>query len=194
MGGEALFDGLLGEAGFASLDPGVQAVHGGRSGVWQGTATVQRGRSRLMRIAATLARLPASVREAPTTAHIDVSGGGEVWTRHFGHARPMRSELYASGGQLVERLGLLTMRFQLLARDRGVNWELQRIALLGVPLPSSWFQVHARAEGCERGYRFSVAARVVGLGELIRYDGQLQVPHDGDAEHEEFLVATDRRI
>jgi hypothetical protein len=175
MNRTALFPRLLGEK-FTSLEERVQAVHGGGAGRWQGIASVQRGSIWLMRVAAAIARLPTSVRDVPTTVHIDVQGEREVWTRCFGDARPMRSVLSAHRGLLVERLGLIAMTFRVVTRDGGINWELLRIAFLGVPLPRRWFQVHARSEYCERGYRFSVAARVVGVGELIRYDGQLLVP------------------
>jgi hypothetical protein len=145
-----------------------------------------------MRMAATLARLPTSVSNVPTRVEIEVSDTRESWTRYFGDARPMRSELSASGGLLVERLGLITMRFRILARDGGMNWELLRIAFLGVSLPRRWFQVHARSECCERGYRFAVAASLVGIGELIRYEGQLQVPRVGDSVRDERLAGTGR--
>jgi hypothetical protein len=133
----------------------------------------------LTRVVALAARLPSSQRDVPAEVTIEALDGREVWTRHFGDAVPMRSTLYARDGLLVEQLGLATMHFRIVARDGGMNWQLLRISACGLPLPRRWFEVYARSEWCERGYRFSVAVRVVGVGELICYDGQLQVPGPG---------------
>jgi Domain of unknown function (DUF4166) len=170
----ALFPGLMGKD-FASLHPHVQAVHDGAGGRWSGRATVQRGTHLLLRLAALVARLPSSQRDAPTVVTIEAQPGCEVWTRKFGSAAPMRSTLCKRGGLLEEQLGLVTMQFRIVARDTGMSWELQRIAFLGLPLPLRLFKVQARAQSGERGYRFLVAASVVGLGELIRYEGELDV-------------------
>ncbi len=107
---------------------------------------------------------------------IEARDGHEVWTRKFGTAAPMRSVLRAQGGQLVEQLGPVTMQFQIMARDGGMQWELRRISFLGVPLPRRCFHVQAGAEPGGHGYRFLVAVRVTGMGELIRYEGELGVP------------------
>ncbi len=170
----ALFPGLMGE-GYATLHRHVQAVHGGAGGRWVGRATVQRGTHPLLRFAALVARLPSSQRDAPTVVTIDAQPGREVWTRKFGSAGPMRSTLRDREGLLEEQLGLVTMRFRILARDAGMSWELHRIAFLGLPLPLRLFSVQAGAQSDGHGYRFLVAASVVGLGELIRYEGRLDV-------------------
>ncbi len=168
----ALFPGLMG-TDFASLHPQVQAVHGGAGGSWTGRANVQRGTHLLLRLAALVARLPTSQRDAPVMVTIEVQPECEVWTRKFGTAAPMRSRLCNVGGLLREKLGLVTMQFRILARESGMDWELQRIAFLGVPLPLRLFKVQAGAQAVDHGYRFLVAAHVVGLGELIRYEGEL---------------------
>jgi Domain of unknown function (DUF4166) len=170
----ALFPGLMGKH-FTSLHPHVKAVHDGAGGRWSGRANVQRGTHLLLRLAALVARLPSSQRDAPTVVTIEPQDGCEVWTRKFGTAAPMRSTLRERGGLLEEQLGLVTMRFRILARDAGMSWELQRIAFLGLPLPLRLFKVQAGAQSSGHAYRFLVAASVVGLGELIRYEGELDV-------------------
>jgi hypothetical protein len=122
-------------------------------------------------VIAGIAQLPRSVRDAPTTVRIEVHGNREVWTRWFGDTRPMRSRLSASDGLLVERLGPVTLRFRLAVVERGVDWDFHSVRLVGVPLPRRWFLVQARSADSERGYHFVVAVRLVGVGELIRYDG-----------------------
>jgi hypothetical protein len=175
MSRAALFPGLMG-ASFAELDPHVQAVHSGASRRWQGRATAQRGSNVLLRIAAAIAGLPPSQRDVQTVVTIETRGDREIWTRQFGTAAPMRSTLSARGGLLVEQLGLIAMQFQIVARDGGMTWDLQHIAFLGIPLPRRCLQVQAGAEPDGNGYRFSVAVRVPGLGDLISYQGVLDVP------------------
>jgi hypothetical protein len=172
---EALFPGLMGER-FASLHPHLRTVHGGSGGRWTGTATVQRGSHWLLRAAAFLARLPSPQNAAATVVTIEAGDGFETWTRQFGTAAPMRSRLRHAGGLLEEQLGLVTLQFRILSREGGVCWELKHIALLGMPLPARWFPVQAGAYAGSHGYRFLVAASVRGVGELVRYEGELDVP------------------
>jgi hypothetical protein len=171
----ALFPGLMRED-FAQLDPQVQAVHGGASGLWTGRASVQRGSRVLLRLAATIAGLPTSQRDVLTRVAIEAGEGREVWTRCFGDASPMRSTLSAAAGLLREQLGPVTMQFRIVAAQGSMNWELQRIAFFGLPLPRNCFRVQARAGSTSRGYHFFVAVQVPGIGELIRYEGDLDVP------------------
>jgi hypothetical protein len=175
MSRTALFPGLM-RGDFAALHSQVQAVHSGTGGRWQGRASVQRGTHVLLRIAAAVAGLPISQRDAATVVTIEAIGDREIWTRQFGTAAPMRSTLSARSGLLVEQLGLITMQFQIVARDGGMIWDLRHIAFLGIPLPRRCLQVQAGAEPGGAGYRFFVAVRVPGLGDLISYEGELDVP------------------
>lgn len=173
MNRRALFPGLLGE-GFASLHPHVRTVHNGQSRRWTGRASVQRGSHPLARIAAAMARLPVTQRDEPAVVIIEAHDGSETWTRYFGAAAPMRSTLSSKQGLLVERMGLLSLEFQVNVRDGGMSWYLRRIGLLGLPLPRRLFHVQARVHA-GAGYRFFVAVGLAGVGEMIRYEGELDV-------------------
>jgi hypothetical protein len=168
-----LFPGLLAE-GFSSLHPHLRTVHSGQSGRWTGRASVHRGSQPLARIAATVARLPRNQINEPVTVTIDVCDGKEIWTRHFGGASPMRSTLHRRRGLLVERMGLLSLHFQVNVRNGGMSWHLRRAAFLGLPLPRRLFQVQAQVDA-GMGYRFFVAVGLAGIGEMIRYEGELDV-------------------
>jgi hypothetical protein len=169
----ALFPGLLGE-GFSSLHPHLRTVHGGQSGRWTGRASVHRGSNPLARVAASVARLPSTQLDEPVTVTIDAHDGREVWTRHFGAAAPMRSTLHCTHGLLVERMGLLSLHFQVNVRNGGMSWYLRRAAFLGLPLPRRLFKVQAQVDA-GAGYRFFVAVGIAGIGEMIRYEGELDV-------------------
>ena len=90
----------------------------------------------------------------------------------------MRSSLRARDGLLEERLGWLKVRFRLHARQGGVHWQLVRLSLGPIPLPARLFAVTAQSLPGPSGYRFVVAARIAGIGELIRYDGDLEMAHE----------------
>jgi hypothetical protein len=169
-----LFPSLLGGA-FDDLPVEIKTIHGGTSGHWYGTASVRRPSAGPGRWIATLARFPAATAAVPCDVLIDVTGEREQWTRRFGTGRPLRSMLYAVHDCLVEKMGLIALAFRLVPGIHGVEWELQRVALLGVRLPRRLFAVVARCENCADGYRFTVRESVLGLGELIAYDGVLHV-------------------
>jgi hypothetical protein len=173
MNRRALFPGLLGE-GFASLHPQVRAVHGGQSRRWTGQASVQRGSHPLARLAASVARLPVTQRNEPVVVIIEAHDGNETWTRFFGDAAPMRSSLSSKQGLLVERMGAISLEFQVNVRGGGMSWHLRRVALLGLPLPRRLFHVQARVDA-GAGYRFFVSVGLAGIGEMIRYEGELDV-------------------
>jgi hypothetical protein len=170
----ALFPGLLGE-GFASLHPHLKAVHGGQSRRWAGKASVRCGSRLLARVAAKIARLPSSQCDVPTVVSIEARAGQEVWTRHFGNAAPMRSTLSNREGWLVERLGPVALEFQVNVQGTRMHWYLQHVAFLGLPLPRRLFSVQACADSTGMSYRFLVDVRMAGIGELIRYEGELDV-------------------
>jgi hypothetical protein len=170
----ALFPGLLGE-GFTSLHPHVKAVHSGASRLWEGRASVRRGSHLLARAATMIARLPSSQRDVPVLVSIDAHDGREVWTRHFGNAAPMRSTLCNRAGWLVERIGPVALEFQVNVQGSRMYWYLQRVALLGLPLPRRLFKVQACADSTGLSYRFLVEVGLAGIGELIRYEGELDV-------------------
>ena len=122
-----------------------------------------------------LFRSPRDQQDGPLTVNIDVAGGAERWTRHFGISAPMRSTLQARDGLLREQLGLVTFWFALHARDGGIDWRLTRVAVAGCPLPCALFRISTFSGVRDGRYAFSVLATVTGVGRLIRYEGVLSV-------------------
>jgi Domain of unknown function (DUF4166) len=159
---------------FLSLDPRVIAVHSGSSRRFHGTAVVKRGSSWVARGLCALASLPRDQVNAPVTVELKVTQAGEYWTRQFGDSPAMSSTLRGRMGLLEERLGPVTMSFQLIARAGGIDWTLRRVALLGCPLPVRWFRVVSRSDAHADFYHFEVAAQLIGVGLIIRYEGALR--------------------
>jgi len=168
----ALFPSLLGGE-FAALDAQVRSVHGGASRQLSGTATIERGPSMLARLMCHVAMLPRNQVRERVAVRIETLSDGERWTRYFGNSAPMRSKLYAQGNLLVERLGPVTMSFELVAREGGIDWLLRGVVILGCPLPLRWFRVASRSGVNGTRYQFVVLADLAGVGRIIRYEGDL---------------------
>ena len=138
-----LVEGLVAD-GFGRLPPAVRRLHrasGRRS--YHGEVVVRRGTGLLSRACGRATRLPPAG-SAAIRVDIDSTPGREAWTRHVaGHA--MSSRLWGSGGLLRERLGLVTFGFRLRASADGLDWTVERVHVLGLPLPARLFAgVHAR--------------------------------------------------
>ena len=170
----ALFAQLLGAA-FDTLAPSVRELHL-RAGVqvWRGEVEVERGHGLLAVLCIHATRLPPSG-HGPLAVEIVADDGRERWTRHIGgHA--MRSHLWAEDGLLSERLGLVTFGFRLHARDGAIEWRVERVRVLGLPLPARWFaEIGAREYEDDGRYHFDVRAALPLAGPLLRYRGRLDV-------------------
>jgi hypothetical protein len=174
MPNEALFPSRLGAA-FALLDPDLQWVHGGASRDLSGTVTVQRGTSLIARVLGVLTSLPPTLRNAPIRIRIDVAGDKERWIRTYAGAHVMSSTLYRDGGALIEKVGPAALTFQTVERDAGMDWRLQKVSLLGIPLPAAWFEISARVDMQQGQYHFLIDSAARGAGRIVRYEGLLDV-------------------
>jgi len=58
-------------------------------------------------------------------------------------------------------------------REGGIDWLLRRVAAFGCPLPLKWFRVVSRSGVIGDRYQFMVLAELVGVGQIIRYEGTL---------------------
>lgn len=170
-----LFQALLG-ASFYSLPPAVRALHAVRGTArYVGSVTVVRGHNALSRLCARVAGLPPAMQDAALAVVFHGNARGETWQRDFnGHAMPSR--LHFCGPRLLgERLGPLRFRFSLHVYDQGLHWRVQRVRLLGLPLPVGWFDgVRCREDEQAGRYAFLVEATLPLIGTLIRYEGWLE--------------------
>jgi hypothetical protein len=88
----------------------------------------------------------------------------------------MPSRLWARDGRLHERLGLVTFAFRLQANEGAIEWTVERVHALGLPLPPRWFDgVAARESESDDRYTFDVRATLPLVGLLVRYRGWLDV-------------------
>lgn len=169
-----LYQQLLG-AQFDTLAPNLQALHA-RDGRhrYRGKVEVERGSGICSRLCAAATRLPRTGR-GPIKVEIVASAGQERWTRVFAH-HALTSRLWSRDGLLCERLGLATFGFRLHIEGGAIVWRVERVRVLGVPLPARWFaRVHAREYDSKGRYHFDVAAALPRIGLLVHYRGWLDV-------------------
>jgi hypothetical protein len=174
MANEGLFSSILGSA-FALLDPKLQWVHGGEGRDLSGTVTVERGSSLIARALGALTSLPPALANAQIRVRIEIHNHQERWIRTYSGAHRMSSTLYKEGGGLVERVGPAVLTFRVNARDAGMDWQLQKVSMLGLRLPAKWFSVSARVEAQQERYHFLIDAALRGVGRIVRYEGLLDV-------------------
>lgn len=170
-----LFQQVL-RAPFFNLPDALRALHGIRGrGEYVGRATVERGRNPLSRLFGLLAGLPPAMRDAPTRVEFIADERREIWKRDFG-GRKMWSTLHCRNGQLCERLGPVSFRFELHTYDGEIWWNVAKARLFGVlPLPAKWFsRVQCRERENAGRYEFRVEAVLPLVGLLVRYEGWLE--------------------
>lgn len=171
--GAGLIERVLGSDAFSRLPPEVQRVHGGTTLELHGTAVVERGNGILNSLCALAARLPKAQPSAPVCVRIEPRGEHEIWQRRFANS-VMTSSLSQQANLLRERLGLLRFDFKLAPDADGFTWRVQRVSLLGIPLPAALFRgVFARSFAQSGSYQFEVSARMPLVGLLVAYRGHL---------------------
>jgi hypothetical protein len=89
----------------------------------------------------------------------------------------MSSSLYKDGSALVERVGPARLTFRIVERDTGMDWQLQKVSMLRLPLPAAWFEISARVDMQQGRYHFLIDSAVRGVGRIVRYEGLLDVSH-----------------
>jgi hypothetical protein len=174
MPNEPLFPSRLGAA-FGQLHPKLQWVHSGEKRDLPGTVSVERGSSFVARILGLLTSLPPSLKDASIQVLIRIDGDKERWIRIYAHTHRMTSELFREGDALVERVGPAVMTFGIVARDQGMDWQLRKVSMFGVPLRARWFQISARVDIQNSRYHFLIDSALRGVGRIVNYEGLLDV-------------------
>lgn len=171
---EALFPALLGEQWHALAAP-VRRMHGDATHLRAlGAADVAGATHLPARLLRRLLGLPEPGPAQALEVLIERHADHETWTRRFAHGR-MRSRLARHHDRLHERLGPVTLHFELCRAGEAIDWRLRGGHLLGLPLPRAWFgAVYSRSGAHGERYAFQIETRLPWLGQLIAYRGWLQ--------------------
>ena len=177
----ALFPALLGEHWHLLAAP-VQQMHGDTSHLLaRGAADVEGATNLPIRCLRHLLGLPEPGLQQPLEVTIERRGRREIWTRRFA-GKQMRSVLdrVTNSPLLSERLGPITLRFELLRDDKTIDWQLRGERMFGLPLPLALFgEVLSRSAAQDSRYAFHIDTRLPLLGRLVAYRGWLEIV-DGD--------------
>lgn len=174
---DTLFHRLL-RSEWTQLALPVQRMHGpGVSVLARGRADVSGADNFPARCLRRLLDLPAPGIGQLVEVTIERQGTRETWTRRFEH-RQMRSVLALDGatGQLGERLGPVTLHFELRRDGTDIDWALRGAKVLGVALPRALLgKVLSRSGSRDNRYAFDIDARLPWLGQLVAYRGWLEI-------------------
>ena len=175
---EALFPSLLGDAAWRDLPGPVQRMHGSAARiVARGKADVEGDNNVIARMLRRVLRLPSPGMQQTLEVCIERDGSRETWTRRFarGHMRSVLNRDTESVN-LLERLGPVTLRFQLHHDANGIDWDLNRVSIFGLSMPRAWFgQVLSRSSACDGRYAFSIDTHLPLAGRLVAYRGWLEI-------------------
>lgn len=175
---DSLFSRLLGDDAWQQLPLAVQTMHGAAARLeTRGVADVTGARHLPARWLRRLLGLPQPGVDQPLMVTFERQGTREVWTRRFARRR-MRSVLSRRDDSplLYEQLGPARLGFALRHDGNAIDWQLRSVHLLGLPLPRALQgEVLSRSGVCDGRYRFQVDVRLPWLGQLVAYDGWLEV-------------------
>lgn len=175
----SLYTDLLG-AQFELLEADLHRIHDDRAiKRYAGRCEITRDASAIASLLCFLARLPPPNPDIDVTIVIERTKQGEMWRRRFG-AHAMTSSLSNQRGLLRERLGAMTLWFELGAERTRIVWRLKDAKLFGwIPVPMRWLEACEASEHLQDGrYRFEVRAVLKGIGTLVHYRGWLSEVDD----------------
>lgn len=156
----------------------VRAVHERRPVTLLGIASVMRGSGWLARLFGWANSLPPEQINGPVKILLEPTHAGtrERWTRYFGSARPMRSNLRRAEDYIDETIGVTRLRFRWSLEGGSIRWTAVAGHTLGVPWPRSWLKGIEASESIRGNqYHFDVRAALPGVGLVVHYVGTLDV-------------------
>jgi hypothetical protein len=169
----SLYERVLGPR-FKDLAHVLHHFHGSTShGRARGRLAVEHGTGRAARFVARILKLPDESPQADVTLQVTVESDHELWERTFGE-RKLRTRIWTRDGLLAESIGPLTLGFQLLVADGGLDFNHTRTWLCGIPLPK-WLAPRAEAHVKPAGERWKIDMRLSHpwLGLVVRYHGTM---------------------
>jgi hypothetical protein len=101
---------------------------------------------------------PAAGEQIPLRLDVSATEDEETWTRWFGGAM-RRSTQRMAGNLLMESAGPVRIGFRIRASESGMQFELRRARLWGIPIP---LRIEAVARGGETSWEVEVRVAHVG--------------------------------
>lgn len=158
---------------FDSLPETIRRAHVGTIRL-NGYVRVSRG-GPIANLLANVMRLPAAAEQVAMSVEGDHRPDRMIWRRRFG-TRTFESCFKLHRGRLIEALGPFRLQLRLEVQDHRLHYVLERVTLVGVPVPRA-LAPSLEAWESERGgrYEFAVEVRLPLVGRLVRYEGLLDL-------------------
>jgi hypothetical protein len=174
-----LYQRVLGRK-FEELSPQLRQFHGASSPIEvRGEFSVRRGKGVLRNWIADCAGFPRDAETLPVHLRVEPRGSSEIWYRSFGDT-PLVSRQWSSGGQLAERIGLVTLYFQVRVVEGRLQIDSVYSSVLGLALPGM-FGPWAWARSRDTGGAMHIQVRIgfAPLGMLVEYSGEVRIVSGG---------------
>lgn len=163
---------------YNGLPPAVRRFHESRLASYDGTANVTGAPGWMATRLRSLFNMPQPGQGMKVNVKVLRTEREERWLRQFGSVQ-FSSTLnrVRKGNMLSENLGMLKFFFDLGANDQFLRWRLLEWNFAGIPLPLFLGPDIEAFEGIDENgnYRFTVKVMYPGVGELVSYDGLLEV-------------------
>ena len=165
-------------AAFETMPEPVRAMHDRvTSYSASGRSSVVVAKNPIARLLSFLSVLPKSGENVATTVTFTLQGSRERWHRRFGDFGRSSVLGWPADGDIWERLGPLSGRAQLVAREDGLDMVITGFRFLGLPLPRFlWLNAWGRERVDDAGrFAFDVGIGLpFGIG-LVTYRGWLSI-------------------
>ncbi len=163
---------------FDALPPTIKAVHTFEDPKQlSGEADVHCNETMIGWLLLRFMRLPRSGKRQKARIRLEQDGPGEQWHRSFG-CDSFSSRVRPHGkkpDRIVESMAGVSAVIALQVIPGGLQWEIESLSLIGLPLPRCIAPVTKATEREVNGlYRFDVSISLPLLGPLISYQGWLQ--------------------
>jgi hypothetical protein len=163
---------------YAALPAVVRRFHEARIGSFDGYVDVTGAPGRLASALRRMCSLPQPGSNMKVNVKVIRTEREERWLRQWGDAQFSSTfNRVSKGNMLSENLGMLKFIFDLGATDEYLRWRLLDWSFAGIPMPASLGpEIDAFESVDENGnYKFSVKVSFTGIGELVSYEGYLEV-------------------
>lgn len=171
---EHLYEQILGD-GWTELPGSTRFLHSPAPVCeLSGDADVERGENVFAKLLASVLGLPAAGTALPTRVRVTAKDDGELLERWYAGQR-FATWQWAKHRLLLEQFGPFTLSFALAGSSRGIDFQLRRVQLWGLPLHERLRpHINASERSKNGAHQFDVELRLPLIGRIVRYAGSLR--------------------
>ncbi len=171
---QPIYKSLLGER-YQELPAEIQELHDIKDeAFYRGECQVRQGKGLLALLTAKIMGFPPAMPHAQVSIHFKHEDGLEHWKRTFG-SHVFYSRQWLQDGILFEKIGLITIAFDVQADAKSLALHIKRIFFAGIQVPAFLYpDIIAQETSQEGRFHFLVKANMPFIGPVIEYTGWLE--------------------